>query len=394
METQSKTHQKQLLSKEELLELAQANNTHCISIYIPTHRAGEETLQGKDALNLKNQLKEIKSKLEDQGLTIDEIEALTKPIRDLCNDKEFWRHQSDGLAVFLSDSEFQTFTLPIPFEEFNYLSNEFYIKPLIPIINGDGLFYLLTLKKDEVKLFEGTKHSIEEILINDLIPSRMEDRVGYDYEQKTLQFRTQQGNKGAGSFHGHLDNDSVEKQELKQYFRAIDQGLMELLNCNQNPPLVVCSVDFYFPIYQEVNTYQNLYPQPISGDPSNKGILVLHEEALELLSPYFDKAKQEKLDLISSLAGTEKASSDIRELVNSAFEGKIDTLFLEKSSDIFGTYNPTKREVNVENQHNPPNVSLMNLLAKKVLETQGKVYLMDKEDMPIKSEKINALFRY
>ena len=173
-----------MITKKKSLELSQSDGRFCISIFIPTHRAGKETLSGKDSINLKNQLKEIKVKLEEQGMSVDDVEKYVKPINDLVNDSEFWRHQSDGLAIFLSDDIFEKHTLPIYFEEFNYLSTEFYLKPLMPLFNGDGWFYLLTLKMDDVKFYEGTRYSITEIKVFDLVPSQLEDRVGYDYEQK------------------------------------------------------------------------------------------------------------------------------------------------------------------------------------------------------------------
>lgn len=385
---------KNMITKKELLELAEVHSPFCVSIFIPTHRAGVETLQGKDTLNLKNQLKEVKSKLALKGMSDKEVETFTKPINDLVNDKEFWRHQSDGLAIFLSDNLFHKYTIPVHFEAFNYLSSEFYLKPILPLFNGDGLFYLLTLKQDEAKLFEGTRYSITEIAVNDLIPSRLEDRVGYDYEQKSLQFRTQQGNQGAGSFHGHEDNDSKKKEEIMQYFRAIDKGLMEILNDDQKPPLIICSLEYYYPIYKKVNTYQNLFNQYISGNPTDKDIFLLHEEACKLLKPYFNKTKEEKLNKFAALQGSGKTSSETNELFRAAFEGKIDTLFIENRADMFGTYDPSKREVKVEDDQNAVNVSLMNLLAIKVLENKGTVYLIDKENMPVKSTKMNGLFRY
>ena len=122
-----------------------------------------------------------------------------KPATDLLEDHEFWKNQSDGLAIFISKDLFRKFTLPLNFEEFSYVSNEFYLKPLMPVFNDDGLFYLLTLKADEVKFYEGTRNNITEIRIDDLVPSRLEDSVGYDHEQKNLQFRTQQGGKGEGN---------------------------------------------------------------------------------------------------------------------------------------------------------------------------------------------------
>ena len=49
-----------MITREELLELAQIRNTPAVSVFIPTHRAGKETLNGEDALKLKNQLKAMK----------------------------------------------------------------------------------------------------------------------------------------------------------------------------------------------------------------------------------------------------------------------------------------------------------------------------------------------
>ncbi|MCJ7468308.1 MAG: hypothetical protein MUO53_16640 [Maribacter sp.] len=383
-----------MITKKKVLELSEIHSTFCVSIFIPTHRAGKETISGKDALNLKNQLKDIKLKLSQKGMSVQDIEKFVKPINDLVNDSKFWRHQSDGLVIFLSDNLYEKYTVPVYFEEFNYLSNEFYLKPLMPLFNSDGLFYLLTLKMDEVKFYEGTRHSITEIVIDDLVPSQIEDRVGYDYEQKSLQSRSHQGNKGDGMFHGHGDSESELKNELMRYFRAIDKGLMTILHDDQKPPLVVCSLDFHFPIYREVNSYQNLFPQHISGNPADKDVFLLHEEAWELLQPYFSKTRQEKLDQFSKFIGTGRTSSDINEILPAALEGNVDTLFLENRADIFGVYNPSTQEINIQDTHQIPNVSLMNLVAMKVLIKGGTVYLFEKEDMPDVSSKINALFRY
>lgn len=383
-----------MITKKKVLELSKEHSAFCVSIFIPTHRAGKETMNGKDALNLKNQLKEIKMKLSQKGMSEDDIEKYVQPVNELVNDSEFWRQQSDGLAIFLSENLYQKYTVPVNFEAFNYLSNDFYLKPLMPLFNGDGLFYMLTLKMDEVKFYEGSMYSITEVKINDITPSKIEDRVGYDYEQKSLQFRTQQGNKGEGMFHGHGDSDSELKNELVRYFRAVDKGLMSILHDDQKPPLVVCCLDFYFSMYKEVNSYQNLFPQNISGNPEDMDALLLHEKACDLLQPYFNSTRKEKIDQFSQFIGTGKASSDLNEILPAAFEGNIDTVFMEKSADVFGLYNPSTQEVNVQDTYQISNVSLMNLVATKALSKGGTVYLFEKQDMPDSTSNINALFRY
>lgn len=383
-----------MITKNQVLKLAEEHSPLCVSIFISTHRAGKATLEGEDKIKLKNQLKEVKEKLEKQELSDKEIEKLVKPIQDLVDDGEFWRHQSDGLAIFLSKNMFQKYTVPVRFEEFNYLSNEFYLKPLMPLFNGDVLFYLLTLKMDKVKLYEGTRYRIAEVITPEEVPSRLEDVVGYDYEQKNLQFRSeQQGNMKAAMYHGSGEGKAEELNETKRYFRAVNDGIVKMLHDDQNPPLVACCQDFHFPIYKEVNSYKNLYSEHISGNPEDKDINQLHEEAWDLLQPYFSKTKKEKLDLYSEYIGTGKASADVNIIIRAAIEGRVDSLFVQNGAEIFGEYNADSMEAVVE--ETDTHMSLLNLIVVKVFEKGGSIYIMEEEEMPDDNhKKVNAVFRY
>ncbi|WP_240032170.1 baeRF3 domain-containing protein [Psychroflexus aestuariivivens] len=385
-----------MITKNEVLKLADENSSFCVSIFIPTHRGGEETLEGQDKIKLKTQLKEVKAKLKSHDFSDKEIEEFVQPVAELINDSEFWRHQSDGLAIFLSKNTFKKYTVPVLFEEFNYVSTEFYLKPLMPLFNGNGLFYLLTLKSDEVKFFEGTRNTITEVITPEEVPSQLQDVVGYDYEQKNLQFRSeQQGNMKAGMYHGSGEGDAEELNEMKRYFRAVNDGILTMVHDDQRPPLVVCCQDFQFPIYEEVNTYQNLYSEHISGNPDDKNINQLHDEAWDLLQPYFDKTRQEKLDLYSEYIGTGKASADVNMIIKAAIEGRIDSLFVQNGAEIFGDYDKDSQEANVEVEETDTNISLLNLIAVKVFEKGGSIYIMEKEKMPDENhKKVNAVYRY
>lgn len=382
-----------MITKKKLLEIAKIHMPFCVSIFIPTHRAGEETLQGKDALALKIQLKKVIQDLEKKGMKKNEIETFVKPITDLIRENEFWRNQSDGLAIFLSENFFQKHTVPVHFEEFNYTSNEFYIKPLIPLFNGDGKFYLLVLQIQGVKFYEGTRHTITEIVIDDLVPSQLEDRVGYDFEENNLQFRSQAGSKKS-LVHGHAEADYALKNEILRYFRSIDHGLMQILHENQKSPLLICCVDYLYSIYQEVNTFQNLHPNHLTPHPNDHDPYFLHERAWDLIWPYFDESRQQKTEKFRAEIGTAKAGLDINEIIPACIQGKIDTLFLDNKTEIFGTFDPATQQINVQEEHLPNNVSLTNLAVIKVLDQSGTVYLVDKELMPDDLAPMNAIYRY
>lgn len=383
-----------LLYKKDIEELNKVNAENCISLFVPTHRAGEEVLNHKDVLALKTQVKHVKHKLSKKGLQDLDISKMLAPVEKLIDDSRFWSHQSDGLAIFLTDSFFRKYTLPIYFQEFNAVADSFYLKPLMPMFVGDGTFYLMTLQLETVKLYECTKYSFTEIVIDDLIPKNLQERVGYDYEEKNLQFRTQQAGKGQAMFHGQEAATGKDKKEIKVYFKAINDGLSTILR-EETSPLLIVSQDYLFSIYEEINTYQNLVKQHVKVDFDAIDIFDIHEMAWEKMAPTFDQARKDKIARFLAEQGTGKTAVEIKAILPAAFDGKIETLFCENMADIYGTYKKENRTITLSiSEENDNSISLMNVAAIQTFLKGGDIYLLDKEDMPNPNSKINALYRY
>ncbi|SMO40266.1 hypothetical protein SAMN06265379_101544 [Saccharicrinis carchari] len=383
-----------LISKKEINELHDVQQENCISIFIPTHRAGKKVLQQEDALALKNQLKEVKIKLEKKGIHADDIDNITAPVQQLIDDTSFWREQSDGLAIFIADGFLKIYSLPIYFKEFNYISNSFYLKPLMPMFVGDGSFYLLMLERSNVKLYECTQHSLTEIRIEDLIPETKQDRVGYDYEQKNLQFRTGQGGSGQAMYHGQEAATGKRENEIKKYMRAINDGLAPLFR-EENKPMVIAAQRPLFDTYREVNTYPNVMEENLNVDFSDTDIFEAHELAWEMVAPVFDQKRKDKIALFFEVQGTGKTAIGIDKIIPAAIDGRIDALFCENKSDIFGNYKEENNAIVVTQSEEVANTkSLMNVAAIKTFLNGGDVYLLDKEEMPNPNSRINALYRY
>ncbi len=381
-----------LISPKDLKKLTEYTNDECISIFIATSRSGKEVLELHDKTRLKGKWDECKRELEHKGVADEKIKKIDKPIQDLLNDSDFWRHQSDGLAIFASDSFFDTYTLPINFEDYVYVSKEFYLKPLAPVLSGDGKFYILSLQLKEVKFYEATRYSIGEIKIDEITPSNLRDRVGYDYEEKHLQWRSQQQGGGNAIFHGQGAGNREHKDEIFKFYKAIDDGLNKLLN-KEKAPLVIFCQDYMFPIYKEANTYNHLFDTPIHGNPNDVGLMGLHQRAVNTVEPYLNEEEKKKVKKYDDTPLSEK-SATVYDIIPAAFQGKIDALFLENRGEIWGTYDEENMKVKVQDKQTPENTSLMNLAAVKVLENKGAVYLVESPHMPEKDGKMNAILRY
>lgn len=384
------------INKNKFAALAQFNSTPCISIFMPTHRAGMEVNENQDVINFKNHLQALSKQLGELGLKDRAIEQLLQPAQDLLTKGDFWRQQLDGLAVFIGNDFFEYYTLPVHFKHLHYVANQFYLSPLMPLFNGDGKFFLLQLSQNGTRFFEGTRHRFTEKDISHLVPEELRDVVGYDYEEKSLQWRGgATGMSGGGAmFHGQGRNNSDDKDEIKRYCRAINDGLMEILR-DESAPMVVACDDYIYAIYQEVNDYKHLYHKNISGNMEHKVVHELHELAWNILESHFQKDKKDRLDQFGGFLAYEKASNDLETIVAAAVNGRVDTLFLQNGAEeVYGVFDPTNQKIRLDDAQNAANVSLLNLAAIQTFLQQGTVFLLDPTEMPSEGNLASAIFRY
>ena len=382
-----------MINDQEFKKLANYKNETCVSIFIPTQRAGKEVLEEKNKKHLHSEWTQVKKMLKEQKVTDEVIENIGKPIQNLIEDRAFWRHQSDGLAIFSSEDFFEYYTLPVNFVAYHYISTEFYVKPLVPAMTGDGKFNILAIQLEDVKFYEASKYSIMPVEIDDLTPSRLEERVGFDYKEKALQFRTQGEGGEKTQFHGHGGSERDEQVEIKQFFRAVDQGLKDHLNKEKLPLVVVCQ-DHLFPIYKDANTYNHLIEQVVPGNPNDSDMLGIHQKALEVADPFLNENRDEKIEKYKDLSKTENTTSAVSDIIPAVYQGKVDTLFIENRAEVWGKYHEDEMKVEFGEDHQDGNISLLNLAARKTVELGGKVYLVEHEFMPQKKSKMNALLRF
>src|SRR5207249_2419696 len=132
-----------LVSKEDLITLTERQPGWHVSIFLPMHRGGVETLQ--NPVRCKNLLRQAEEHLLAHGLRRSQVQEFLAPVQQLVADYDFWQHQSAGLALFIAPTVFQFYRLPLAFEELVVVMQRFYIKPLLPLLSGDGQFYVLAL---------------------------------------------------------------------------------------------------------------------------------------------------------------------------------------------------------------------------------------------------------
>jgi hypothetical protein len=97
--------------------------------------------------------------------------------------------------------------------------------------------------------------------------------------------------------------------------------------------------------------------------------------------------------LFSALAGTERASDSLEEIVPAAVDRRIDALFVPKGVHVWGRFDRKKRKVTIDGESQPDNEDLLDLSAVHTLDADGTIYAVDRVELPGKGPGA-AIFRY
>ncbi|MFZ5907059.1 MAG: PAS domain-containing protein [Nitrospirota bacterium] len=363
----------------------------CISIYMPTHRTAAETQQ--DQIRFKNLFREAEKRLIKNGLRSRQVEEFLDPLRRLLEDAHFWQHQGEGFAAFLSGEVFRYFRVPQYFQELLIVARRFHLKPLLSLLSSDGIFYLLAVSQNKVRLFLGTQFSIHEVTPGD-IPENLSEALKYDDPEKQLQFHTQTagGGKRAAMFHGQGVGIDESKDNILRYFRKIDTCLHDLFK-DKHAPLILAGVEYLLPIYREANTYQNLLDEGITGNPDELSARELHKKVWAVVSHVIRRKQDEAITRYRQLAHTERASCDIKTIVPAAYQGRVDILFVAVGMQQWGAFDTEKQSVHLHKKEKSDDGDLLDFAAIQTLLHGGTVYAVQPVKVP-DNATVSAIFRY
>ncbi|MFW6357771.1 MAG: hypothetical protein ACOC0N_00935 [Chroococcales cyanobacterium] len=390
-----------LLSTNELRELIDHQQTPCVSIYLPTHTAGFEIQQ--DPIRFKNLVTKAVEELEKTGMRRTDAEKFLEPAKNL-DDGDFWRHQNEGLVVFVSDGFFRYYRLPLNFQEITVVDDRFHLKPLLPLLTGDGRFYILAMSLNKVRLLEGTRYRVSDINLTDLedVPQTLRQMLSWEdtqedqnqfYDASTTMHTGAPGS-DPGTFHGRGVNED-KAEEVRRFFGRLNQALQEFLH-DKHTPLLLAGVEEWIPIFQGVNSYPYLVEDEyIRGNPDEMKPEELHEKAWQIMQPRFEKAQKEAAERYAAFTGNNgvQASDNVPEVVKAAALKRVDSLFVALNQHQWGKYDINNNDVDLHDQKQAGDDDLLDFAAIQTLINGGTVYAVEEDEIPANAP-VAATFRY
>lgn len=382
-----------IIRKDEIQELFEARGP-CVSLYLPTVRAGAQTEQ--NPIRFKNLLRSADGALEEAGVEDRVRSELLFRAQDLVEDYDFWQHQRNGLAYLASEGTKRLLTLPHDPGELAVASGRFHLKPLLPLIIRGGRFYILALSRGRVRLFEATPDEVSELDLGDALPENLADALGYDWEQRSLQFRGQTRHAGARSealYHGQGAGSDDREPELQRFLEILDNGLGEALPAD-DVPMVLAGVEEVTAMFRQISKYPRIVEDTVRGNADEAPVDDLHRDAWSCVEPVFDGERKEAAGRIAELLGTDRATEQLGDIVRGAHDGRVDTIFVRSGEQVWGHYDRERRFLERTGEAaDVDSEDLLDLAAMQSLATGASVFAVPAEDMPGEGE-VAALFRY
>lgn len=372
-----------LLSREDLERLlVEDDGGPHVSIYLPTHRTGLDHLQ--DPIRLKNALHEAEEALRGGALRPAAIDELLAPGRELLADERFWKHQGDGLAVLLAPGRAHVYRLPLMVDPAVLVADRFHVRRLLPVVGEGGRFWILALARNSVRLFEATRDKLRPIDLMD-IPHRLQDVVGYDWEEQSLQFRSGVAGSGGsvrpGMYHGHGEGADDDKAEVARFFRVVDRGIAPLL-ADERAPLVVAAVRYEIDIFRRVTHYAHVLEHGVEGSPEATPPAELHVAAWRLVEPVLAEKRDRAAAAFDAFVGTGRASADLGEILGHALEGRVWILFVATDETLWGTYDAAGRRLQAQPKREPGDRDLLELVAAECLVRGAEIHAVPRSQVP------------
>ena len=385
--------------------LLREHESPCLSLYQPTHRQHPENLQ--DPIRFRNLVKKLEDSLRRKYASRD-IPALLRPFHALADDKAFWNHAGDGLAVLGAPNWFGAYRLQRPVAELTVVADSFHTKPLLRIVQSADRYQILGLSKSAFKVFEGNRDALDELTPIDGVPQTADELLGRDTDNREGAHRAY-GPSGASNVshrgaavrhdagvvtrHGTDVKQDADDRDTEHFFRAVDRAVQEHCSQPSGQHLILAALPQHHDLFRSVSTNPQLMREAIDTYPDALSIDALRERAWQLLQPHYLERLAGFVEAFGAARSGSRGAGDLSDIAQAAIAGRVETLLIEADRLIPGRFDAATGAVAMAELDNPRVDDLLDDLGEHVLRKGGEVIIVPAERMPTRTGAA-AIYRF
>jgi len=376
-----------LLRYDHLIELAQNREGPCLSLYLPTQRYFPDNQQ--NLLRFRGLISQIEAILSKRN-SARETADLLQPMVHLVGSHDFWNHTLDGLAVFAAAGFSEVILLQHSVPELTVVSDTFHTKPLRKILQSSDRYQILALSLQEVKLYEGNRYVLDEVILEPEFPSTLTKALGEEITEPHHTVASYGGTSHA-THHGHAGASEESEKDRDRFFRVIDRALQK--NHVNGLPLILAALPEHHQHYQTISHHPTLVKEGIKKNPS----ALTNEQLCELAWKIIEPHSLARLSAVSETFRLAKSQGlgfeKIETVAEAVFNGRVATLLIEAERTLLGRIHPGSGRISFADDDDPQVDDLLDDLGESVLQKGGHVNVIPAAQMPT-STGIAAICRY
>lgn len=364
----------------------------CLSLYQPTHRHSPENQQGP--IRFRNLVKALRESLL-QKYPTHEIQTLLDPFLALADDRDFWNHTLDGLAVLGARGMFRVYRLQRPVAELVVVADSFHTKPLMRILQSAGRYQVLGLSRQDIRLFEGNRDALDEIEPAQGVPRTMTEALG---EELTEPHHTVASYGGIGEqhspmHHGHGAKDSEVEIDEERFFRAVDRGILEHHSRPSALPLILATLPEHRHLFHQVSHNPFLMDEGIDIHPDALPIDELRQRAWQVVEPHYLARLAALVDEFGRAKSKDLGHEDLAHVAKAVVAGRVATLLIEADREVPGRIDAATGDIEFADLADPEVDDVLDDLGALALKMGGQVVIVPTERMPTETG-IAAIYGY
>lgn len=339
----------QHITQSDLAELLKLQDKTFLSLYMPMARSFPD--QEQNRVRYKNLLRQLHDQLKaDAGAD----PALLEPFDALLHDDELWRSPRNGLAVIGGDGVFRVFSLFQSVEESVRIDGQPYLKPLLRLAQSAGVYQVLCVTRDAVRLFKGDLHVLQEVELHPDVPRDLQQALGTELTSKDQTGHPQGFSRAAertGGMTVHEVGGGGKQEEIdidrERYFRAIDKSILEH-HSRPGLHLILAALPRNQAAYRAISHNPQLLEEGIALDPALLDAAALRKHASEIITRRHNAWLDTVLERYGAAQGKSLACDNVAEIGEAVFAGRVSVLLVESERTLPGTVDPERGVVQLE----------------------------------------------
>jgi hypothetical protein len=363
----------------------------CLSLYQPTHRHYPESEQ--DPIRFRNLVRQLEASLR-QKYAARDTRPLLAPFRALGDDRGFWNHTLEGLAVLATPALFKVYRLQRPVPELAVVADSFHTKPLLRILQSADRYQILGINRHEMRLFEGNRDALDEIEPAPEVPRTMTDVTGERLGEPERRNRVYgPAAPGATTSHGTDVRQDAVASDTEHFFRAVDRAVLEQHSRPSRLPLLLAALPEHHHLFRAVSRNPFLAAAAIDIYPDSLSLDALRERAWQLLLPHYLERLSGLIEHFRAGRANGLGADDPADVAGAVAAGRVETLLIEAERHIPGAFDATTGAIRLYDLDHPEIDDLHDDLSERVLKTGGEVVIVPAERMPTETG-IAAIYRF